>query len=268
MFKAENFGVSWIDLVLPFPCEIHHCQPRAQPDPGRFSVLSHYTEPRQLKWPVEAVRQYHSAFNLVLTNEESLLDLPNAMFSLFGGSWVSAPPPAKRFELSFLYSNGIGSEALFSGYRDRRQIWQRRHELTLPTRFYTSTMRPPEGVGDPQPYPFPDKHGLFESMFSVIVENEYQDHYFTEKLIDSLRSFTVPIYLGAPNIARYFEADGLLLPGSMDELVAMANALSPADYWMRLPALHENQRRSMPYWDLLSGLRRYIEEGQRRFRAA
>lgn len=264
MFKVENFGVSWIDFVLPFPCEVHHCQPRAQTTPGRFAVLTHYTEPRQLKWPLEAVRQFAGAFHLILTNEESLLDLPNAQFALFGGAWAKEAPVAKRFELSFLYSNGIGAEALFRGYQDRRRLWQRRHELRLPTAFYTSTLRPPVDLPDPQPYPHASKDPLFESMFSVVIENDYEDHYFTEKLIDSLRSYSVPLYLGARQVSRYFASQGVLTPGSVDELIEMANGLSPLDYWRRMPAMLENHRRSEPYWDLLAGMARYIEEGYRR----
>jgi hypothetical protein len=172
-------------------------------------------------------------------------------------------PQAKRFELSFLYSNGVGSEQHFAGYRDRRQIWARQSAMKLPLSFYTSQMRPPEGLDALRPYPFEDKTPLFESMFSVIVENDYQPHYFTEKLIDSLRAYTVPIYLGAPNIGRYFNPAGLLLPRSLDELVCMVNSLSPADYWQRMAAMQDNHERSKPYWDLLAGLSAYIREGHR-----
>ncbi|MDM4764975.1 hypothetical protein [Pelomonas sp. SE-A7] len=264
MFKAENFGISWLDLVLPFPCEIHHCAPRARPDSGRFSVLSHFTEPRQLKLPAAQVREVAPLFDLILTNEDSLLDLPNAALAVFGSNWVKTLPERKSFDVSFLYSNGVGSEALFSGYRDRRQIWARGAALRVPTRFYTSQMRPPEGIENLAPYPFPDKAGLFESMFSIIVENEYQDHYFTEKLIDCLRSYTVPIYFGAPNIARYFDPAGMLLPSTVDEMVEMIDRLTVADYWGRLGALEANYQRSKQYWDFLRNLGLYIEEGRRR----
>jgi hypothetical protein len=125
-------------------------------------------------------------------------------------------------------------------------------------------MRPPEGVLDLAPYPYSDKAGLFESMFSIIVENEYQDHYFTEKLIDCLRSYTVPIYFGAPNIAKYFDPAGMLLPASLDEMFEMVNRLTPADYWERLNAMEGNFQRSRHYWDLLRNLGLYIEEGKRR----
>lgn len=263
MFKVENFGESWIDLVMPFPCEIHHCTPRKQPDPERFSVLTHYTEPRALKWPSDSVREFHGLFDLILTNEESLLDLPNAMFCLFGGSWVKSLPNSHCFGVSFLYSNGIGAEHVFAGYRDRREIWNRHAQIEIPTRFYTSAMRPPVGIIKLNPYPYPDKTGLFESMFSIIVENDYQEHFFTEKIIDCFRSYTVPIYFGAGHIGKYFNTDGMILPSTVDDMITKINRLSISDYWSRIRAIDDNYQRSGNYCDLLGRLGQYVEEGHR-----
>ncbi len=258
MIKVENFGESWIDFELPFACEVHHCFPRQQPSPDRYSVLNHYTEPRPLKAASEDVRRYHGAFNLILTNEESLLDLPNVRFSLFGGKWVSRVPQTKSFGVSFLYSNGIGNEQLFSGYRDRRAIWNRKNEIRIQKSFYTSTKRPPADIVDPNPYPYLLKDQLFDSMFSIIVENAYEPHYFTEKLIDAFSTYTVPIYLGADNISRYFRPEGMIIPKSLDDMIEIINSLSAEDYWRRLPALVENRELSSRFWDQVGTLRENI----------
>lgn len=153
LFKVENFGVVWIDFALPFPCEIHHCYARARPASGRFSVLNHFTEPKVLKWSSDQVRSFSSLFDLILTNDEALLDLPNAVFALFGSCWVNDIPGVKRFEISFLYSNGIGSEQYFAGYRARRQIWNKQERIVIPRAFYTSVIRPPESVEFLNPFP-------------------------------------------------------------------------------------------------------------------
>jgi Methyltransferase FkbM domain len=256
--KVENFGEAWIDFELPFPCEVHHCFPQKQPSPERYSVLNHYTEPRPLKAQNDDVRRYHQDFNLILTNEESLLDLPNVRFSLFGGKWVSRVPQTKTFDVSFLYSNGVGHEQFFSGYRDRRVIWDRKTEITIPKSFYTSTKRPPADIADLNPYPYQLKDKLFDSMFSIIVENAYEPHYFTEKLIDAFSTYTVPIYLGAQNISKYFRTDGMIIPKSLDEMFETINSLSAEDYWRRLPALVENHELSGPFWNQVSALRQNI----------
>ena len=104
----------------------------------------------------------------------------------------------KRFELSFLYSNGVGAESSTAGYRARRAIWEAQEQITLPKAFLHLQHAPPSAWENLAPYPFDSKTPLFESMFSVIVENDDQPHYFTEKIVDALRTHTVPLYFGAP----------------------------------------------------------------------
>ena len=48
-------------------------------------------------------------------------------------------------------------------------------------------------------------------MFHVALENVRQCNYFTEKLLDCFLTRTVPIYWGCPNIADYFDTDGMLI---------------------------------------------------------
>ena len=111
----------------------------------------------------------------------------------------------------------------------------------MPIKFWTSTagIRTPL-VNDLCPYPFEIKDPLFESMFSVIIENTKVDNYFSEKLLDALRTYTVPIYFGCPNILEYFEEDGMINVNSIEELVSCVNSLTPDDYWKRMGSLVKN----------------------------
>ena len=45
------------------------------------------------------------------------------------------------------------------------------------------------------------------SRFHVVVENSIFDHYWTEKLADSYLGWSFPFYIGAPNLAEYFDED-------------------------------------------------------------
>lgn len=260
MFKVENFGVDWIEISLPFPCEIHHCFARAQPDPRRFRVLSHFTEPRALKWSCDEVRAYAGLFDLILTNDERLLDLPNSVLSLFGSCWVTTFPVAKRFEISFLYSNGVGSEQYFAGYRMRRQIWNSQQQIAIPRAFYTSVLRPPESVGFLNPFPGASKELLFESMFSVIVENEAEPNWFTEKIIDAFRTYTVPIYFGAPNIGDYFDLAGIIVTKDSEGFLEITRGLTVGDYWSRMASMHRNFEFSRRYMDVLGNIKTHVQE--------
>ena len=257
-YTVENFGFKEFEFDLPFKCEVHHCFPRALPSKEKFSVLIHYMEPFQLKWSNEEVRKYYSIFNLILTNEDSLLDLPNAVFACMGGKWVKSRPNQKFFNLSFLYSGGIGSDHLFSGYTHRRELWHKRQKIIIPNTFYTSIHRPPHQIIDLNPYPFSNKDQLFNSMFSVVIENDYQKNYFSEKLIDAFATFTIPIYLGSPNINSFFDTNGMLLPKSIDELIDIVNSLNSDYYWENIESLNNNYLRSKEYWDVIGNLKQAI----------
>jgi len=213
-----------------------------------------------LKWSCDQVRAFANVFDVILTNDESLLDLPNTVLALFGGCWVNDLPVVKRFEISFLYSNGIGSEQYFAGYRARRQIWNKQQQIVMPRAFYTSVMRPPEAVNVLNPFPAATKTLLFESMFSVVVENDFEANWFTEKIVDAFRTYTVPIYLGAPNIGRYFDEGGIIIVKDADELIGVTNRLAVEDYWLRMPAMARNYEVARPYMNLLENLRNYIQE--------
>jgi len=107
-FKCENFGINFLDYYFDFPTEIHHCYPRNIKNKNSFKVLLHAGEPAPLKWPTSEVRKYYKIFDLILTSDKDLLDLPNAKFFIFGDSWVRDHFPDKKFfNISYLHSVGI-----------------------------------------------------------------------------------------------------------------------------------------------------------------
>ena len=53
--------------------------------------------------------------------------------------------------------------------------------------------------------PFQNKEdGIKNYRYSIALENSAQVNYFTEKIIDCLLLWTIPIYWGCPNISRFF----------------------------------------------------------------
>jgi len=56
--------------------------------------------------------------------------------------------------------------------------------------------------------PIEDKKSAIDRyQYSIIIENESIDNYWTEKLSDSIIGYSMPIYFGAPNVQKYFEAE-------------------------------------------------------------
>lgn len=259
LFKVENFGEKWVDFSLPFTCEVHSCFPRRQPSKANFSVLLHHTEPRALKWDLAEVKKYHTLFDLILSNEEELFDLPNVKKQLFGGLWVTDPPPEKKImEASFLHSRGCGSP-LLKGYKNRELLWEMKSKIKIQTNFFTSTKRPPNNIDiNNNPYPFETKNNLFNSMYHFVIENSQERNYFTEKIVDAFYTYTVPIYLGCPNINDYFDPEGIIIANDIAEMIEYANTLSSHDYWSRMPAMAKNKKAAISFSDPIKAMRETI----------
>ena len=67
--------------------------------------------------------------------------------------------------------------------------------------------------------PFDKKEdGLAPYHYSIIIENNQEKEYFTEKLLDCLLCNTMPIYWGCPNIADYFDTNGMIICNTEKDL--------------------------------------------------
>jgi hypothetical protein len=77
-------------------------------------------------------------------------------------------------------------------------------------------------------------------MFSITVENCQQDYYFSEKLIDTILTGTIPIYWGCPSIGDFFDIDGLIVFNTLDELENILDNISPELYFEKINVIHKN----------------------------
>lgn len=80
------------------------------------------------------------------------------------------------------------------------------------------------------------EQGLCDYMFSVAIENGEYETYFTEKILDCFATGTVPIYIGAPDIGNYFNAEGILNIYDFDKI-------SPELYYSKMDAVKDNLER-------------------------
>ena len=74
----------------------------------------------------------------------------------------------------------------------------------------------------------------------IIIENSKIDYYFTEKLIDSFMTGTVPIYWGCPSIGDFFNLGGIIIINDINDLLYELNSISLEKYKTMLPAIQEN----------------------------
>ncbi len=185
-------------------------------------------------------------FEAILTFDEGLLaTLPNARLFEFGTTWISDYSfPEKEFGVSMV----CGFKTQAPGHQLRHQLWGRYDELQIPAHFFVSSQLG-GGLGwwiksyfrqKKHPVLGGDKSALFRWQFHLAIENSQGAYYFTEKLIDCLRTKTVPVYWGATEIHRYFNPEGMILVQDAQDAISKLNALTTAQYVTMMPAIEEN----------------------------
>lgn len=155
----------------------------------------------------------------------------------------------KPFELGYLLTLGAVGDTNYlqdptRTYTARLKFWEREAEITtIPRKFYVSNRAIGSYSEKFQHRKMPDdsKKWILGGQFNVAIENCRQYNYMTEKLTSCFLTLTVPIYLGCPNVTDYFDARGMLIAESTDDIIRIANSLTPQKYAEMLPYLKKNK---------------------------
>jgi hypothetical protein len=103
----------------------------------------------------------------------------------------------------------------------------------------------------------PDKlEGLLPYRFSIAVENTSAPYYFTEKINDCFLAFTVPLYHGCTNIARYFPEKSFIkidITEPKKAIRIIEETLENDDWEERLSALQEARELVLNKYQPLAG---------------
>ena len=85
--------------------------------------------------------------------------------------------------------------------------------------------------------------------FSLIIENDISDYYFSERLTSCFAAQTIPVYLGARKISDFFDADGMILleKSDLDEVKNKIRECTKENYESRLPAVLRNYEKAREY---------------------
>ena len=81
--------------------------------------------------------------------------------------------------------------------------------------------------------------GFKDYRFSIVIENDKYETYYTEKLTDCFVTGTIPIYWGAPDIGEIFNSDGIITLTSEFDI----NTLTSELYESKLEAVKDNFNR-------------------------
>lgn len=198
-----------------------------------------------------AVKENATKFNTILTHNEELLKLPNAIFRnsayevvlnknihqqtypiLQDNSLMQIYPKNKMS--SFITSN----KAFTDGHRFRLKCFKHLmdHHCNID----------PFGVG------IREIVGKIEALrdyrFSIAIENGKCRNYFTEKIMDCFLTGTIPIYHGCPNIGDFFDVKGFYTFETSEELMEIVNSLTEKDYEDRRSIVEANFKESDKWW--------------------
>jgi len=87
------------------------------------------------------------------------------------------------------------------------------------------------------------EQGLNDYMFSIAIENDCYETYFTEKVTDCFAVGTIPVYLGTPDIGDYFDKGGIITLDRDFEISSLTSEL----YYSKLDSIRENYNRVLQY---------------------
>lgn len=195
-------------------------------------------EPRAINPAIyDYITKNNNKFYKVLTYDKELIEtFDNVEFYPHGGCWINTEDHKiyqKTKLLSFIISNKIQTV----GHRLRHSIVKVLNENNVNFSIYGRTINNID-------YKLT---ALKDYAFSIVIENSKQDYYFSEKLIDSFITGTVPIYWGCPSIGDFFNLDGMLIFNDVDDLLNQINTLSLEKYNSMLPAINDNFERAKKY---------------------
>jgi hypothetical protein len=84
------------------------------------------------------------------------------------------------------------------------------------------------------------KEAFKDYRYSIVIENEITPYGFTEKITNCFAAMTIPIYLGASKIDRFFNADGIIKLGVKDDIETVLKKCTKELYDERINAIIEN----------------------------
>jgi hypothetical protein len=198
-------------------------------------------------------------FDLVLTFDKKLLDRgENFKLNLYGTCWLH-DTYINLWEKSKLCS-------MVTSHKNQTYGHTLRHIITNYISTHNKNIDIYGGNYINLPYftsiPFTPEHSgrnitngkinaLKEYMFSIVIENNKEDYYFTEKLIDCLLTGTIPIYYGCPSIGNFFNIKGIIMIDSLDDLISILPTMDINLYNNMKPYIEENYKTAQQYKTLV-----------------
>lgn len=110
--------------------------------------------------------------------------------------------------------------------------------------------------------PISDKREAIDPyLFTLVIENESRENYWTEKLSDAILGYSQPIYAGAPNVLEYFSHEFPVLSYGVDP---KSFAIEVARFLEKMPfaiSLYERRYQVMYQYNIFYYIAGLIRDG-------
>lgn len=187
-------------------------------------------------------------FDYVFTFSEKILDkIPNARFTPFCTSPWYGSAKYGGIMTPDAYKNKSKNISMMAS----RQNISEYHKLRIAIAKKCKEQNLADTYGTFDGGPFLDKidHVFAPYRYSIIIENDVKAYYFTEKITSCFAAMTIPIYLGAEKIGKFFNEDGIIKisPSDFDRLEDVLKQCTEENYLSRLDAVKDNYNRVLKH---------------------
>ena len=182
-----------------------------------FSAIDIIPEPKKVGWIIEPesinpqaydwIVNYdnYSTFQFVITHNAELLKIsPKFVYAPLAGCWLYEQE-RKVYEKTKAISIIVSEKNWTEGHRLRHEVVSKYGDKID---VYGRGYKPIGSVLE----------ALKDYRFTIVIENERSDGWYTEKLINSFKSGCVPIYWGNPSIGSTFNTDGMFRVHTLSEI--------------------------------------------------
>jgi hypothetical protein len=153
------------------------------------------------------------------------MGLPEPFTERFSYMWHN--PPLKQLpEKTKMISMMISEKASQPGHQYRHELVQAILQSNLPIDIYGRGCRYYEHLKDPRIMgEFIDSEPYNQYQYHICIENCQTNHYFSEKIMNSLLANAIPVYMGCHNIDSYFPNMVISLSGDVQKDIPMLRQL-------------------------------------------
>lgn len=176
------------------------------------------------------LKENQDVFEYIFTYDPVILKLSNAKPMPFAGVW-DTNDLLKTKNISMCCSN----KSMCEGHLLRKKVADKLKDKVDVLGDYLGSAR------------VFTKDIYSEYKYSVVMENEKDEWYFTEKVLNAFANKCIPIYYGSPKILDIFNKDGIIYVEDINNIENIIDNININEYEKHLEAIEENYEKVKKY---------------------